>query len=267
MKPFVSWTGGKSHLVPHIVKHVPMTCRSFISPFLGGGAVELATLECYRTIQHAYLSDANNRLIAAWRGVLRAPALIADELDRLEARADFSRTRRELNAGFGPAHFIWCVQRGFSALYRENSAGDYNTSEDRDKKRPLPSRDKLCAVSNLLASRSVRLTCQSWESALSTHVPGEGDVVFLDPPYRGTFGGYHSSSWSPATSDALFAEIAVMTGRGATVILCETVGVYDDVCRISGEPTEYVTRRKNTTNNGAVPSTMTEAIFVWRKPS
>ena len=38
-RPFLKWAGGKTQLLPDLVKHVPATYGRYIEPMVGGGAL------------------------------------------------------------------------------------------------------------------------------------------------------------------------------------------------------------------------------------
>src|SRR6266852_3442050 len=65
--PFVKWAGGKTSLLPELLKHVPRPVRRYHEPFVGGGALFFAVAP-----RRAVLSDANGELIHCWWRVTRA---------------------------------------------------------------------------------------------------------------------------------------------------------------------------------------------------
>ena len=38
VKPILKWAGGKSQLIPFLLKHTPTEYGTYIEPFIGGGA-------------------------------------------------------------------------------------------------------------------------------------------------------------------------------------------------------------------------------------
>ncbi len=58
VKPFLKWVGGKSQLLPEIIKRLPSEYDRYFEPFLGGGAVFFSLQN--RT---ACLADVNSELI------------------------------------------------------------------------------------------------------------------------------------------------------------------------------------------------------------
>lgn len=260
--PCWPWVGGKRHLVDLVLEQIPSRpIRTFYSPFVGAGAVELAVLHLWRgKIGRVQLGDVNPRLVRQWDHVLLHPWLVAQDLEALETRADFYLTRQELNdsaPGELRAHFIWCGARAFSGLYRVNRQGEFNAAEDKDKKRPLPTLARLEAVSELLASHGAAVQCLDWADLVK--YPGEGDVVFLDPPYLDTYSGYSAGRWSRADWQMLLSRIARWVDDGARVILCERAAVLPDI-EAMDLPMRVARKTKRTCVNGAVKGGMEEIV-------
>src|SRR5579872_2881789 len=62
--PFLKWVGGKSRLLPELMKHVPARVKRYHEPFVGGGALFFAAQP-----KRASLSDSNGELVHAYREV------------------------------------------------------------------------------------------------------------------------------------------------------------------------------------------------------
>jgi hypothetical protein len=52
--PFLKWVGGKTSLLPELLRHVPARIRRYHEPFVGGGALFFAVAP-----RRAVLSDSN----------------------------------------------------------------------------------------------------------------------------------------------------------------------------------------------------------------
>jgi len=71
-KPFLKWAGGKSQLLEKF--HTMYPCellngeiKTYIEPFVGGGAVLLDVLQKFESIEKAYIFDLNKELINCYR--------------------------------------------------------------------------------------------------------------------------------------------------------------------------------------------------------
>lgn len=69
------YPGGKSRAVKTILKYIPDGTKEIVSPFLGGGSVELALNNIGVTV-HGY--DIFKPLVAFWNSILKRPSKIAD---------------------------------------------------------------------------------------------------------------------------------------------------------------------------------------------
>src|SRR5258708_29806328 len=62
--PFIKWVGGKTSLLPELLKHVPARLRRYHEPFVGGGALFFAVRP-----RRARLNDNNPELVHCYREV------------------------------------------------------------------------------------------------------------------------------------------------------------------------------------------------------
>ena len=124
--PFIKWAGGKTSLLPELLKHVPGHLRRYHEPFVGGGALFFAVAP-----RRAALSDANGELIHCWRqvrddvhGVLDALSVHVYERSRFEAVRALDPAR--LPPAVRAARFIYLNKTCFNGLWRVNRAGRFN---------------------------------------------------------------------------------------------------------------------------------------------
>src|SRR5438270_13074100 len=75
--PFVKWVGGKTSLLPELLKHVPSPLRRYHEPFVGGGALFFAVAP-----RRACLGDNNPELVHCYRQVRDDVHAVLDELAR-----------------------------------------------------------------------------------------------------------------------------------------------------------------------------------------
>src|SRR5689334_8464438 len=68
-RPFLKWVGGKRGLLPMLCVHAPGSFRRYHEPFVGGGALFFHLAQRRTLPSGAVLSDNNERLIRAYRGV------------------------------------------------------------------------------------------------------------------------------------------------------------------------------------------------------
>ena len=74
----IRYAGGKSLAVGHIIENIPHTIPKLVSPFIGGGSVEIACANELDIPVYAY--DVFRILTTYWRVQLRSPNKLADRL-------------------------------------------------------------------------------------------------------------------------------------------------------------------------------------------
>ena len=218
--PFVKWAGGKTSLLPELLKHVPRPVRRYHEPFVGAGALFFAVAP-----RRAVLSDANGELIHCWRqvrddvhGVLDALSAHVYERSRFEAvRAlDPSRLRPAERA----ARFIYLNKTCFNGLWRVNRAGRFNVPFGRYRNPTFHDPGLLLPASRAL--RGVQILRAPFEISLQRAAPG--DFVYLDPPYdpvseTSSFTSYTRDAFTWEDQKRLAAGCAALDRRGVRFLL------------------------------------------------
>ena len=94
IKSPLRYPGGKTKAVKAIIKHIPLDITHLMSPFLGGGSVEL-TIQARGVQVSGY--DINPDLIVFWLAALHKPADLAAQVQRYwpldKARFDLMQRR------------------------------------------------------------------------------------------------------------------------------------------------------------------------------
>jgi len=183
VRPFLRWAGGKCKFVHEIVSRLPALApgRTYFEPFLGAGAVFLAYAP-----NKAILSDLNPDLINVFQGVRDDVSKLVVTLQSIHYRdseESYYRVRDRFNNGGVPclqaARFIYLNQTSFNGIYRVNAIGRYNVPYGFKSHPNIPTKRELDAASRLLKNAEILLS----DYRISTASAGEGDVVYLDPPY------------------------------------------------------------------------------------
>lgn len=248
--PFVKWVGGKSPLLPEILRHFPdlEADQTYFEPFLGGGAVFFA-LRPHRAV----LSDVNVPLIRSYIAIrdnlkeltrrlssMPAPVVENDYYDR---RARFNHLLTRINKLDSAeqldlaALFIWLNHTCFNGLYRVNKDGLFNAALGDNPDVSIYSEVNLRAVRRALRSADAKLSCMDYELALKP--AREGDVVYLDPPYHGldekpTFAKYTANGFGRPEQSRLARVVHELVDRGCRVVMSssqnlEIVRLYRDL--------------------------------------
>jgi DNA adenine methylase len=179
VRPFLKWAGGKRQLQDEILSHLPDKFGSFHEPFVGGGAVFFALRP-----RAAVLSDSNERLIRAYRGVKNQVDQVIDLLARYRNDRQFFLELRKQPVDDGSdaevaAWLIYLNKTGFNGLYRVNSKNQFNVPFGDNKNAQICDEQNLRACAAALAG--AELHCEDFSAVLDRARPG--DVVYFDPPY------------------------------------------------------------------------------------
>lgn len=197
-KPFLKWVGGKRALIPQLDLLLPQDIRTYIEPFVGGGAM-FFHLSNNGLLDHAILSDFNEELIVTWQIVRDRPLDLLRELrkhrsehseDHYYYMRNVFRPRSDLGVA---ARMIYLNKTCFNGLYRVNSQNRFNVPMGRYVNPNIVDADNVKICSDILDGVEIR--CGSFAEIDI----GETDFAYVDPPYDDTFtnyiaGGFHKNS-------------------------------------------------------------------------
>jgi hypothetical protein len=132
VRPFLKWAGGKTQLLPELVKRVPNFSGRYYEPFVGGGALFFHMRELWPSSRVCVLGDVNADLICAYSEIRTN---MNEVIERLRACArehdeEFYYGMRALELGDDSCaravRFIYLNKTGFNGLYRVNRQGKFN---------------------------------------------------------------------------------------------------------------------------------------------
>ena len=188
-KPFVKWVGGKRQLMQDLENNFPKQFTTYHEPFLGGGAV-MFNLLTKKPQLSCNVSDFNSDLILAY-------VTIRDKLEKLiESLENHSKNYQKDSAEYyyevrkqEPKQQIEKVSRllflnktCFNGLYRVNKKGQFNVPLGRYTNPNIVNKENLTAVSKILQSKKIKISCRDFEAILGD--AKKGDLVYFDPPYQ-----------------------------------------------------------------------------------
>ena len=223
-RPFLKWAGGKTQLLPALLKRAPTSCNRYLEPFLGGGALYFAMQP-----KAAYLADFNPELINCFEVVRSNLAELKEELKKyrydkemfyevreLDRQADYSSTSPVARA----ARFIYLNKTCFNGLYRVNSKGHFNVPFGAYKDPTILDVPNLTACSNAL--QSAVLKTGSFEEI--DDVAEKGDLVYFDPPYAPSsetsdFTQYVSGGFDESSQELLLVTCLKLHQKGVKWML------------------------------------------------
>ena len=226
MTPLVKWIGGKRKLAQKIVAHMPDTVEgTYFEPFAGAAAVFCTLWNAGRIKGNVVLADHNRDLIALYAQVRDDPQTLIANLvayddeyrsgDAKQTEALYYRVRAEWNGGeHTPSRFVFLKQTAFNGLWRVNKAGKLNAAWGKYDDPSILDEPNITAWHGALQGVAL---FQGDTLAWTMPTPASGDVVYLDPPYVGTFDGYTADGFSDAQQDRLLTMAADWSGAGAFV--------------------------------------------------
>ena len=222
--PFLKWAGGKTALLPELLKHVPPPPRRYHEPFVGGGALFFAAAP-----RRAVLSDMNGELIHCWQQVRDDVCGVLEALaDHVYERTHFEQVRALDPLRLAPAdraaRFIYLNKTCFNGLWRVNRAGRFNVPFGRYRNPSFHDPALLIRASRAL--HGIEILHASFEIALQRTSPG--DFVYLDPPYdplseTASFTSYTREAFGWDDQKRLAAACAALDRRGVRFLLSNSV--------------------------------------------
>ncbi|MEO0408488.1 MAG: DNA adenine methylase [Cyanobacteria bacterium P01_A01_bin.135] len=182
-RPFIKWVGGKTQLLPELMRRIPQSGDRYFEPFLGGAA-----LFFHLQPRHAVLTDINADLVSLYQ-VIRddVEALIADmgrhiydkdyyyNLRRIDRTADYGTWTPVQRA----SRLIYLNKTCYNGLYRVNSKGQFNVPFGRYTNPTIVDAENLRACSQVL--QGVAVEQADFRRVRDRAKPG--DFVYFDPPY------------------------------------------------------------------------------------
>ena len=201
--PFLKWVGGKRQIMPAIEQHLPKGIKSYIEPFIGGGAVLF-----HLQPKNAIVNDFNSELVNVYNVIKNdLENLIVDlqkhrneskyfyeirALDRTEAFENLSNVERA-------SRIIYLNKTCYNGLYRVNNSGEFNSPFGKYKNPNIVNEPTLRAVNSYLNSNNIRIENTDYETILKES--DKNSFIYLDPPYHpvsdsSNFTGYVQGGWA-----------------------------------------------------------------------
>lgn len=199
-KPFVKWVGGKTQLLPEIEERLSDALSSegektYVEPFVGGGAALFYLLNKYKNIKNAVINDINPRLMVTYTVIKNNPIELISILRELqnqylplshEARTEMYLKQRDrfnlakLSDIEIAALFIFLNRTCFNGLYRENKQGKFNVPHGRYEHPLICDEQTILCDSKIL--QRVKIHCGDF-SEMQAYA-NRGTIFYFDPPYK-----------------------------------------------------------------------------------
>ncbi len=188
LTPFLKWAGGKTQLLDLIIPRFPKKFGRYYEPFVGGGAVFLATAP-----ERAFVNDVNPQLINIYLQIKDNVKSVVDVIDVLDASPCDAELYYEIRQKYNEkikaqildeecaAFFVWLNKHCFNGLYRVNNKGFFNVSYNNKVSGKSINKENALAISAYLQKANVNISCLDFEEACED--VKRGDFVYFDSPY------------------------------------------------------------------------------------
>jgi DNA adenine methylase len=181
LKPFVKWAGGKTQLLPELLKNKPRNYNRYIEPFVGGGAL-LFELKS----KNALINDSNEELINCYIVIREKPNELIEELNKHKNEKEYFLGIRklipsQLSQVERAARLIYLNRTCFNGLWRVNKKNQFNTPFGNYKNPKIVNPPLLHSISEYL--QEVVICSEDFEKFLMNNAK-KGDFIYIDPPYH-----------------------------------------------------------------------------------
>ncbi len=212
------WAGSKKKLVSQLKALAPKEFDRYVEPFCGSLCLLVALKP-----EKSLVGDINEELIHFYKEMQKNAKDVArlvhskndDEKTYYELRSVDTAT---LSGVERAARFLYLNRFCFNGVYRTNRNGQFNVPRGKHMG-SIPSIDELSAFGQLIKDTEM-LTADF--SDLIGKV-GDGDFIYLDPPYAGRGvrdrGEYGVGAFKEADIERLYQSTESASRRGAKVMI------------------------------------------------
>ncbi|MCT2387315.1 Dam family site-specific DNA-(adenine-N6)-methyltransferase [Erwinia pyrifoliae] len=214
----LKWVGSKVKVMAELKKHLPAGDR-LVEPFAGSCAVMM------NTDYPAYLvADINADLINLYVQIkeheneflsLAAQVFAQNKTEEryFAIRAEFNN-EPALSVLYRAVYFLYLNRHGYRGVCRYNLGGGFNVAFEKISKPYFPEKEV-----SAFAAKSHRATfvCAGFADTLA--LVRHGDVIYIDPPYDGTFSKYHTQGFGRSEHIKLAAAVQQLHSLGYPVVV------------------------------------------------
>ena len=220
-RPLLKWAGGKTQIIPNLIKAMPKSFNNYIEPFVGGGA-----LFFHLAPKSAVIADSNPELINLYQQIAKDYKPVLKLLEKMPNIEDYfyierSKKFEDLNPVQAAARTIYLNRTCFNGLFRVNKTGGFNVPFGKYKDPKIADAQLLKSASDVLAGAAIVLG--DYKKVLERFAK-KGDLVFLDPPYLpiskySDFQRYTKEQFFEDDHRELAAEVSRLSDIGCHVLL------------------------------------------------
>lgn len=228
IRPIVKAAGGKTKLVPEIMKLMPVFTGRYHEPFVGGGAVFLAVsvVAGARGLSgRGTLNDNNAELMNAYAVVQKHPAALIKKLQSIKHSSEtYYRIRgEESTLSLDRAvRTLYLNRTCFNGLYRVNRSGKFNVPIGSYVNPTIVDPENILKLSRAL--QGVELFSEDFATRIDT--AKKHDWIYCDPPYlprskTANFTSYTAEKFDLKDHERLAESLMKASRRGVSWMLSE----------------------------------------------
>lgn len=216
---FLRWAGCKRKLLPQLSSHWSSKFTRYVEPFAGSSSLFFKLQP-----QDALLADKNADLIEVYEVLRDYPEELHARVSSMrKSKIRYYRLReqnpRRLSRLDRAVRFLYLNRYCFNGIYRTNRDGKFNVPYARSGTGGIPALEQFVACSRLLVTAQLR----AWDFGTTLRNVGEGDFVYIDPPYavqsRRVFVEYGPRWFSRQDLTRLAEHLKKIDRRGATFLV------------------------------------------------
>jgi len=192
----IPYQGSKRKLAPKICQFFPRSVDVLYEPFAGSAALTIFAAQ-NRLAEEFVIGDVCSPLVELLRLIIEHPRKAASQYESLwKAQGEtptqrydyFFSIRSKYNSDRDPVMFLFLVARCVANAIRFSANGNFTQSPDKRRMGTAPDtmRASILAVSSLLKGKT-RFFVGDFSECVKDAT--KSDMVYFDPPYRGTTEG------------------------------------------------------------------------------
>jgi DNA adenine methylase len=197
----LKWVGGKRKLAPIILDHALPPTR-LVEPFAGSMSFTAAFADRHPGVP-MYVSDALSALVDLYQrladtqseihSMLRDLAAAYERRNKADRKKWYYELREAYTLGFDDpdtdaAVLFTMLRTCYNGMFRTNrKTGRFDTPAGFMEAKTMYDPVKVAAFGEMIRGLA-RLACRDYRNSIGDVAPGS--LVYLDPPYKGTYDGY-----------------------------------------------------------------------------
>jgi DNA adenine methylase len=274
------YAGGKSLAVGYVVERIPSQVNKIVSPFFGGGSVEIACANELGMNVVGY--DVFDILCAYWQAQIEAPEKLYASLKRLKPNRDtFKKIKERLKQHWVEGKELSPMDLAVHYYFNSNTSyGPHFLGWPSDVYLNDVRYQKLIAKVRDFSAPTLKVRCAPFEKSIPRH---KNDFLYCDPPYYldegKMFVGMYPHRNFPVHHVGFDHEKLrdlLLSHKGGFVLSyndCDVIRDWYAGCKFSTPTWQYTFGQGDTrigenreSNNGGSHIKKSHELLIWKEP-